>query len=108
MRFEVVLSDSFVRDKVQASETYAQNLYAAMCNTRWRCSDINTGVFSTTWRSAGGIVAGLRETGGDYLDWYCSGMGPKLGGEVQEGVVTAEIQQDLNQLGWYQIVDIEP
>jgi hypothetical protein len=46
---------------------------------------------------------------GDYIDWYCSGIGAGLGngdedgtkGYVSEGTVTEEIEQDLKQLGWH-------
>jgi hypothetical protein len=45
---------------------------------------------------------------GDYIDWYCSGIGSGLGngdedgtkGYVGESVVTDEIRADLKQLGW--------
>ena len=77
-------------------DTYAQNLYAALCNNRffkeaqkWTCS----------WRMSGGIVANLRGCGEGYLDWYCSGMikQPKF---MREGCVSDEIRQDLLELGW--------
>lgn len=108
MNFETMLVNSVVHDKTQRDEIYAQNLYAAMCNIKWRCSDPNVGVFSITWRGAGDVVADLRGNGGSYLDWYCSGIGSKLAGEVQEGTVTPEVEQDLNQQGWYQVIDTEP
>ena len=57
----------------------------------------------------------MQETG-DYIDWYCSGIGNKESGYgldhyeptkdpegrdyVPEGVVTEEIELDLNRLGW--------
>ncbi len=110
MRLEEQLADSLtISSKVKSSEVYAQNLYAALCNMRWRKeSDLSQGLFAVTWRTAGGIVAGLRDTGGDYLDWYCSGIGPKLEGEVSEGTVTEEIQKDLLELGWQPISYDEP
>jgi hypothetical protein len=109
---DMYLSEWF-RTKVRASETYAQNLYAAMCNNEfqklevipilkeetWRCS----------WRSAGGIIARIRK-GGDYMDWYCSGIqdfssdqaDPCFypGRNVSEGTITDEIRADLQTLGW--------
>ena len=52
-------------------------------------------------------ITKMREEG-DYINWYCSGMGEGLGngdisgvkGYVPEGVVTDEIKEDLKQLGW--------
>jgi hypothetical protein len=63
--------------------------------------------WSASWRSAGGIVADMRESG-DYINWYCSGIGEGLGngdldgtkGYVPEGTITDEIREDLFRLGW--------
>ena len=58
--------------------------------------------WSASWRHAGGIIADMREQG-DYIDWYCSGIGDgevNLNGYVPESVVTDEIREDLKQLGW--------
>ena len=100
-------------DKVKESDNYAQNLYAAMCNMDWQSrefwQELKGETWSCSWRHAGGIVADMQEKG-DYIDWYCSGIGnAELGngltgadgaGYVPEGVVTEEIELDLNQLGW--------
>jgi hypothetical protein len=100
-------------DKVKASDNYAQNLYAAMCNMTWQSrefwQELKGEVWHCSWRHAGGIVADMQEKG-DYIDWYCSGIGnAELGngltsangtGYVPEGVVTEEIELDLNRLGW--------
>jgi hypothetical protein len=105
-------------DRVKASDNYAQNLYAAMCNMEWRKRDLWPEMkeenWGCSWRHAGGIIADMREQG-DYIDWYCSGIGnPELGNGldgtvpdvsdgrdyVPEGVVTEEIELDLNRLGW--------
>jgi hypothetical protein len=46
---------------------------------------------------------------GDYIDWYCSGMGGltsydpdegRYAGYVTESTVTEEIKLDLERLGW--------
>jgi hypothetical protein len=50
---------------------------------------------------------------GDYIDWYCSGIGDGLGngdadrtrGYVSEGYVTTEIREDLQKLGWFVLPD---
>jgi len=105
--------------KVKASDNYAQNLYAAMCNTDWQSRDfwqeMKGETWSCSWRHAGGIVADMREEG-DYIDWYCSGISSSEDGygldgtepEIEadgrtyepEGEVTEEIELDLNRLGW--------
>jgi hypothetical protein len=106
-------------DKVKESDNYAQNLYAAMCNIDWQSrefwQELKGETWSCSWRHAGGIVADMQEKG-DYIDWYCSGIGnkekgfgldgyepvPDLEGRdyVPEGTVTEEIELDLNRLGW--------
>ena len=114
----MLASDWFVA-KVRASMSYAQNLYAAMCNMQWQKAEVlsilKDEFWSASWRSSGGIVAEIRREG-DYMDWYCSGMGglasmpdddeEALGLEmtrkkyVAEGFVTDEIRDDLALLGW--------
>lgn len=106
-------STKWILEKVRASESYAQNLYAAMCNKEFIKLDVmpilKNQRWSASWRSAGGIVADMREEG-DYIDWYCSGIGNsddgygldhrQANGYVPEGTVTDEIQEDLKRLGW--------
>jgi hypothetical protein len=106
-------STKWVCDKVRASDTYAQNLYAALCNQDWQQLEVMPILkderWSCSWRYAGGIIADMQEQG-DYIDWYCSGIGSEeegfgLGhrtgeGFVAEGQVTEEIEADLRQLGW--------
>jgi hypothetical protein len=109
----------WILEKARSRDDYAQNIYAAMCNMRWQKLDVipilKDECWSCSWRSAGGIVADMLQQG-DYIDWYCSGMGG-LGGDwdkdsesfeewqsrtkyVPEGHITEEIKQDLNKLGW--------
>ena len=92
--------------KVRDSESYSQNLYAAICNMRWQKQDVfpilSDEYWTASWRSAGGIVSNLRGQG-DYMDWYCSGImeeGQYISGFVSEGTVTDEIREDLHKLGW--------
>ena len=109
-------STEWIVEKARASDSYAQNIYAALCNNdfikremwpilkdqRWSCS----------WRYAGGIVADMQGKG-DYIDWYCSGSGGLATYDaeegdaymakmkyVPEGTVTEEIEDDLFKLGW--------
>jgi hypothetical protein len=112
----------WILDKVRDREVYAQNLYAALCNREFQQLDvwpILTGeTWHCSWRYAGGLVADMRGDG-DYMNWYCSGIlndvtdqaymdmtqeekaqYEQVRGYVSEGVVTEEIESDLNQLGW--------
>jgi hypothetical protein len=70
-------STEWIVDKVRASESYAQNLYASMCNNDFQKLDVvevlKNNTWSCSWRYAGGIVAHMRGQG-DYIDWYCSGI----------------------------------
>lgn len=103
-------SNKWICDKAKASESYAQNIYAALCNQDWQRNDVwprlKNEVYSCSWRYAGGIVADMREQG-DYIDWYCSGIRGDADavqnvnpGFVPEGTVTDEIRADFFQLGW--------
>lgn len=117
-------STDWILEKVRNSDPYAQNLYAALCNMRWIRREmwpiLKEQTWSCSWRHAGGIIADMQQKG-DYIDWYCSGIRydaemdddeyTKLTPEQQEhyqmtkryvaeGVITEEIEQDLNKLGW--------
>ena len=118
MEYDLVTTD-WILEKVRASESYAQNLYAAMCNNEFQKRDLwpilAEQTWSCTWRYAGGIIADMRQEG-DYIDWYCSGMGGLSGAWdknaetleewsartmfVSESIVTEEIRDDLFKLGW--------
>ena len=96
----------WILEKVRNSDTYAQNLYAAICNNEFQKLDVfpilADKTWSCSWRYAGGIIADMRQEG-DYINWYCSGIrdvdGPDDGYEA-ESVVTDEIRKDLERLGW--------
>ena len=110
-------SNEWILEKVRASETYAQNLYASICNNDFikievipiLRQDPDKDYWSASWRYAGGIVADMRQEG-DYIDWYCSGIGNSESGYgldhrpatgyVPEGMITDEIRNDLQRLGW--------
>ena len=112
-------STKWICDKVKASDNYAQNLYAAMCNMQFIKLEpfpiLKDQRWSASWRHAGGIIADMLEKG-DYIDWYCSGIGNQESGfgldgykptpdhedrdYVNEGQVTDEIREDLKKLGW--------
>jgi hypothetical protein len=106
-------------------DSYAQNLYAAICNNDFAkftqtgdrietYRNLREEYWSASWRSAGGIIADVRGEG-DYIDWYCSGIGglnqeydaketneqwQARTGYVPESVITDEIRADLAKLGW--------
>jgi hypothetical protein len=106
-------STEWICDKVKAKEAYAQNLYAAICNNDFQKLEVipilQNQRWSASWRHAGGIIADMREEG-DYIDWYCSGIGNddagygldhrRANGYVPESCVTDEIREDLKKLGW--------
>ena len=99
-------AEPLVVNKVRCERTYAQNLYAALCNNdfapkntwailkdlRWNC----------TWYDAATIVSEIREE--DRFQWFRSG--PRFqeyadpSGYVDEGYITEEIEYDLDQIGW--------
>jgi hypothetical protein len=107
--------------KIRAEDRYyAQNLYAAWCNMQWCKRELwpvlKEEYWTASWRSAGGIVADLRNEGEDYMDYYCSGMrgGLSFDGKEDdeyfertrfqnEGVVTDEILNDLDRIGWFPV-----
>ena len=80
-------------EKVKNDKTYAQSLYAALCNNSFQ--NTSGEVWSCSWRYSGGIISKIRNKG-DYLDWYCSG----IFGQVPEGTITDEISNDLLSIGW--------
>ena len=104
-------STDWILAKVRESDTYAQNLYAALCNNDFQKKEVwsvlKDETWSCSWRYAGGIIADMRREG-DYINWYGLGIGDGLGngdgdgskGYVSEGIVTEEIENDLNKLGW--------
>jgi hypothetical protein len=104
MEYDMSQAEWFV-SRVRGSKTYAQNLYAAMCNNSFQKQDVwlvlKDAYWSCSWRYAGGIVAELQDRGGDYMDWSCSRIGDKADSNlVGEGTVSDEIAMDLALLGW--------
>jgi len=120
-----LLTTAWILEKARADDSYAQNLYAAMCNNNFIKLDVipilTEKTWGCSWRYAGGIVADMLERG-DYIDWYCSGIrnynnqdDPNSPTElteeqkvrvaifdkyVPEGKITQEIREDLQRLGW--------
>jgi hypothetical protein len=109
-----LLTSQDIRHRVAGSNVYAQNLYAALCNTVWRKNEaweiLRGSTWSVSWRGSGRIISALRNEG-NYMDWYCSGLisgydnEPASIGYVAEGTVEPCIRQDLLALGWSQVED---
>lgn len=85
MRLKQILIDSNKMSDI----TFANKVYANLCNLVWY-DYINDEVISQSWRGAGGFVAGIRNLGEDYMDFYCSG---------NEGQVDKEIEDLFNDNG---------
>lgn len=98
-------SSEYIAEKCKV-DSYAQNLYAALCNNDFMRNELwpilKEETWGCSWRYAGGIIADILQRG-DYLDWYCSGImqeGQYISGYVAESVVTDEIREDLLSIGW--------
>jgi hypothetical protein len=120
----VLCNTEWIIEKVRADKSYSQNLYAALCKNYFVREEnifdlLKEKYWACSWRRAGGIVANMLDEG-DYIDWYCSGMGglnaeyvlnetemqwKSRTGYVTEGTVTEEIGHDLRRLGWIVIRD---
>jgi hypothetical protein len=111
MEYDLCTTD-WILEKVRSSDSYAQNLYAAICNNEFQKVQLEdtpenvvevltngTPVWSCSWRHAGGVIADMQQQG-DYIDWYCSGI---RGGENLSAVdynnlsVEAQILYDNRQ-----------
>jgi hypothetical protein len=115
MEYDLLTTD-WILEKARDSESYSQNIYSAICNNDFQKLEVipvlKGETWGASWRSAGGIVADMRQEG-DYINWYCSGIGNKdtgyglshdqteaTAGYVPEGCITDEIRCDLQRLGW--------
>lgn len=114
---EDLYNSEVIVKKSKANYCYTQNLYAAMCNNQFQRNHfwliLKDERWSCTWRYAGGIAANLMGNNGDYMDFYCSGIGfwDKEGvvddRSVPEGMITDEIRADLKSIGWNVIEESE-
>lgn len=89
-----------IQQKCRDDRNYCQALYAALCNNIWSKHGYKLMV---SWRYAAGLIAELEDRNGDYMDWYCSGIGGSLG--VPEGNIMQEILEDMMEMGWFPEVD---
>lgn len=104
---KTIARTDWLLEKIQNNREYAVDLYRALCNNDLinkqsgresiESADalkqlIEDGFYqSFSWRSAGDVVAELRDCKEDYLDFYCSGG---------EGIVSEQVRNDLDQIGW--------
>ena len=70
---------------------YAVKIYQALCNNRWLDKDFPQYGWSCSCRYAGGVVAGLRDKGEEYIDFYLS---------HPEGVIDDNVRAEFFALGW--------
>ena len=105
-------NSDYIAEKCKV-DSYAQNLYAALCNNDFMRNDVwpilKGETWGCSWRYAGGIIADILQYG-DYMDWYCSGImsdGQYIQGYVSESVVTDEIREDLLSIGWLVLPESE-
>ena len=70
---------------------FANEVYSALCNNKWRSIFKPGYEYSCSWRFAGGLVAEIRGKGEDYLDFYCSGG---------EGKVTERVEKFFKEIGF--------
>lgn len=91
-----LLKTEWIREKCKTRNSYAQNLYAALCNNRFFKNDEE---WTCSWRYAGRLIANMVGFG-DYMDYYCSAALSDNKDYVPEGYVTSEISNDILNLGW--------
>lgn len=109
---KIVLNDDILQKF--NSKIFAQNFYAALCNTVWEDSEHSELEFSVSWRSAARFVSNIRwsyfNQDEDYLDYYCSGIKSQNNNDpllIEEGLVTPEISECMETLGLRMIVGPE-
>ena len=77
------LKQILINSNKMSDITFANKVYANLCNLVWY-DYINDEVISESWRGAGGFVAGIRNLGEDYMDFYCSGNEGQVDKEIEE------------------------
>lgn len=77
--------------RVREDHTFAQELYAALCNNQFLhvSASTDTDYWTCTWRYAADLIGTMRGDGAD--DMYSSG---------HEGHVSERVCDALSQLGW--------
>ena len=71
-------------------DSFCEEFYGTVTNSDW--INAKTGEdFGCTFRGAGAVIAGLRNKGETYLDWYLCSC---------EGTYSSIIGERLRRLGW--------
>jgi hypothetical protein len=86
-----VLIDALNTEKIVKklrARSFSENLYSAMCNKIWVKEGLE---YTLSWRTAGAVVAELRDLGEDYMAYYCGG---------KEGHVTEEVKLLMAEMGF--------
>jgi hypothetical protein len=78
--------------RARDDDTFADELYCALCNADWIHDDGTE--WSGSWRYAAGVVAELRDRDEDYLAFYCSSSGA-------EGTISDRVAEAMAALGWH-------
>ena len=107
-----ITTTDWIVEKMVKSDSYTQNLYAAICNNELMRNDVYdilvNNRISFSWRAIAGILSEASNRT-SYMEFYCSGINVleediegdhPCYGFVSESVVTDEIRQDLKKLGW--------
>lgn len=81
-------------DRLRADLDFAYLVYGSLGNVEWQHKEATYGC---TFRSAGDLIAKIRDQGESYLDFYCSSP---------EGVVDEEAAAALATRGW--VAEIDP
>ena len=82
------IADSSEIKELLQDDTFANELYAALCNVDWFKDGDQ---YSASWRHSGAVVAQFRFKNEDYMDFYCNGA---------EGTVSERVKTALGKLGW--------
>ena len=82
---------------------FAHAVYASLCNTEWR-KDPSRRRWSCSWRTAGGLVADLRQLDESYIDFYLQDHvleGGLPARPAKRRALSLEVLGHYRRLGWH-------